>query len=236
MIQLTYIGEKSLYDIIFKRINKHVIQLKGDFPIKEKGFLLSRYGHNDNWDYSNYTTVYRKTEGGTQFSNNGSVYTEPEKSTTSVPAKPESYVPTLDDIKAEKIDEMSFIQQNAIREGIYVPLSDGSVEHFTLTADDQMNLIRLQAQAAAGEEKIPWYTSDPSKHCRYYSNADMSLIADTAMRHISFHDTYYRDLRIYINSLTDEASAAAMEYGTLIPEKYQSEVLKDMYAIMAKSK
>ena len=56
MIRLTYIGEKSLYDVTFKKFNKHIIQLKGIFPIKKRG-ILSHYGHNDNRDYSNYTTV-----------------------------------------------------------------------------------------------------------------------------------------------------------------------------------
>lgn len=55
-----------------------IVELKGDFPIRTDGFTLSRPEHDDNWDYSTYTTVYREIDGGAQFSNDGSVYTEVE--------------------------------------------------------------------------------------------------------------------------------------------------------------
>lgn len=232
MIQLTYIGEKSQYDISFKKINQHILQITGDFPVKEKGFILSRDGHNDNWDYSQFKTIYREIEGGAQFSDDGSVYTAP---VIPDPVEPEPYIPTLDDVKAEKIAAMNSMQQDVIQTGINVTLTDGSVEHFTLTSNDQTSLMGLQTQVATGEEKIPWHTSNQAEHCKYYSNADMALIVAAAMQYVSFHVTYYRDLRIYINSLTDAETVNAVTYGMAIPKEYQSEPLKDMYAAMGGS-
>lgn len=141
-----------------------------------------------------------------------------------------TYVETLAEVKARKIMEMNTVQQAAIQEGVNVILTDGSVEHFTLTEYDQTSLMGLQAKAMSGMEKIPWHTSDQSEHCKYYSKEDMLLITEAAMGSVTYHVTYYRDLRIYINSLEDRESVEAVTYGMVIPEEYRSEVLADIYA------
>lgn len=78
MLNMTYIGNDTTYPINFNLISDNIVELKGDFPIRTDGFTLSRPEHDDNWDYSAYTTVYREIDGGAQFSNDGSVYTEVE--------------------------------------------------------------------------------------------------------------------------------------------------------------
>ena len=78
MLNMIYIGDSEVYPINFNLISDNVVELTGDFPIKTDGFILSRPEHDDKWDYSTYTTVYQKTDGGVQFSNDGSVYVEPE--------------------------------------------------------------------------------------------------------------------------------------------------------------
>ncbi len=75
MLELKYLNEKTIYDVEFKRVTAHIIQITGDFPVKEKGFVLFRSNNEeDAWDYSAYKTLYRETEGGVQFSDDGSVY------------------------------------------------------------------------------------------------------------------------------------------------------------------
>ena len=84
MLLLTYINEKTHYKVDFNRISDNVVEIKGDLPVKDTGFCLSRPNENDNWDYSNYTTIYRKIDGGAQFSDDGRVYesvSEPEELT-----------------------------------------------------------------------------------------------------------------------------------------------------------
>ena len=76
-MQLQYKKDNSIYEVKFKKINKNVVQISGDFPIQTDGFTLSREEYEDNWDYSAFTTVYKEIENGCQFSNNGSVYVEP---------------------------------------------------------------------------------------------------------------------------------------------------------------
>lgn len=182
--------------------------------------------------YIGFTTVYRNDEetakyNGYQLSDDGSVYVPPEPT-----PEPEPYVPTLEEVKASKVAEMNAAQQAAINQGIDVTLTDGTVEHFTLKGQDQTSLMGLQIKVAQGDDRIPWHTSDIEEHCKYYSNANMSLIATAAMQYVTFHVTYFRDLRIYINAMDNKESVEAVTYGIIIPEEYRSEVLKDLYAAM----
>ena len=224
MLSLRYLNEKKSYLVSFKTVSKNIVQITGEFPVKESGFVLSREGKSDEWDYSAYTTVYREIDGGVQFSNDGSVYVEPEP--------PEPYIPTLEEVKAQKVSEINSVQQATIQNGIDVTLLDGTVEHFTLTDHDQTSLMGLQTQVAQGVEQIPWHTADQSEHCKYYSNMDMYLIVTEAMKFVTFHVTWFRDLRIYINSLETKEEVEAVTYDTPIPKEYQSEVLKDLLAAM----
>lgn len=226
MLNMNYIGDGTIYPVEFSIVSDNVIDLKGDFPVLTEGFILSRPGHDDNWDYSAYTTVYRENDGGAQFSNDGSIYTPPE------PEEPdyEPYEPTLEEIKVQKISEMNVEQQKIIQYGVEVPLSDDTTERFTLKDQDQMSLMGLQTLAAQGIGQIPWHDADSSEHCKYYSAEDMGRITGAALSFISYQVTYFRDLRIYINSLLDKESVQSVTYGTYIPQEYQSEVLADFYA------
>ena len=137
------------------------------------------------------------------------------------------YVKTLEEEQTEKISEMNEIQQLTIRDGVLITLSDGTTEQFTLKDQDQTSLMGLQTLVAQGVENIPWHSADQSKHCKYYSNADMAIIAEKALQFITYHVTYFRDLRIYIRSLQTKEEVQSVTYGMTIPVEYQSEVLKD---------
>ena len=140
MLKMKYVGLKTEYNVKFSRVSQNVVQVIGDVPVKTHGFQLSRDGKNDysKMDYSEYTTVYRELEGGIQFSNDESVYEEPEP----VP-EPEPYEPTLKEVQEAKVVEMNTVQQAIIQQGIDVVLSDGATEHFTLTDHDQTSLMGL---------------------------------------------------------------------------------------------
>ena len=225
MLKMNYVNSSKTYDVNFKIISQNVVELIGDFPVKTDGFILSREEHEDNWDYSDYTTIYGEIEGGVHFSNDGS--TRPEIiSDTDIEYVP--YIPTLSELQELKVVEMNTMQQSIIQQGIDVTLTDGTTEHFTLTDHDQTSLIGLQMQVAQGTELIPWHTSDQTEHCKFYSNADMALITTAAIKYVTWHVTYFRDLRIYIRELQDIEAVKNISYGINIPEEYQSEPLKAM--------
>ena len=84
MLNLQYVNEKTYYQISFKYLSENIVQITGDFPIKTKGFNLSRIGSPEViiGNYTEYKTVYKEIEGGAMFSNDGSVYVEPLKVVT----------------------------------------------------------------------------------------------------------------------------------------------------------
>lgn len=211
-----------------KRLGEHLIQIIGDVEKNTSGFHLINDVGSVYGKYEDFTTLYKEIEGGFVLSNDDSVYVEPEP----VP-EPEPYEPSLDEVQEMKVREMNEAQQAAIQEGINVKLTDGAVEHFTLTDHDQTSLVGLQAQVMAGENNIPWHTSDEAEHCKFYSNADMALITTAAMEYVTWHVTYFRDLRIYIRSLKEKTEVEVVTYGMTIPEAYQSEPLKAMIAAQA---
>ena len=160
MLILKYLNTKTPYEVNFLTISENIVEVTGNFPIKTKGFTLSRPTCEDNWDYSGYTTIYRKIENGVQFSNNGSVYITPDPLPELPDIPTESYEPTLQEIQENKINEMHTAQQQAIQNGINVTLTNGTNEHFTLSDQDQTSLMGLQTQVAQGLDNIPWHTSD----------------------------------------------------------------------------
>ena len=191
--------------------------------LTEKGYVFGKY--------EEFTTLYKEEENGFILSSDGSVYVEPEPMPEPEPEpEPEPYEPTLEDLQESKVAEINMAQQRIIATGVDVVLTDGTTEHFTLEDHDQTSLVGLQSQVVAGEENIPWHTSDEKQHCKFYSNADMRKITTTAMNYVTWHVTYFRDLRIYIRSLESKEDVEKVTYGMDIPEAYQSEPLKAMMA------
>lgn len=229
MAYIKFKDSKEFIPAVVLPTDNNIVKITAEIEPNTSGFRLYLRDNDkyplDHGEYEAYSTLYREGEGWFELSNDGSVYTEPEPA-----PEPEPYVPTLEEIKAKKISEMNSAQQAIIQNGVNVTLSDGTVEHFTLTDHDQTSLMGLQTQVIAGAEQIPWHTSDNTEHCKYYSNADMSLITQAALSYVAYHVTYFRDLRIYINSLESVEEVETVYYGIAIPEEYQSEPLKDMLA------
>ena len=224
MVNIKFLDEESIKQADVKRISSNILEITGvDQNIS--GFHLI----TDNGDvfgkYEDYTTLYRTLETGFQLSNDGSVYVEPEP--TPVP-EPEPYEPTLEEVQEAKVLEMNAAQQSTIEYGVDVQLTNGTTEHFSLTQYDQQSLMGLQTLVDAGQENIPWHNSDETEHCKFYSNADMALIIASALAHVTYHVTYFRDLRIYIRALTDKEDIQSIQYGDPIPAEYQSEVLQTL--------
>lgn len=140
---------------------------------------------------------------------------------------------TLQQVQEEKIAEFNAIQQKLINDGTDVMLSNGTVEHFTATDADQRSLAALQAQVLMGTDKIPWHSNDKMKGCVYYSNEDMRNIIETVTGYVTYHVTYFRDLRKMVLCCTDAEICESYQYGMVIPKVFRSEVLNDLYAAMA---
>ena len=169
-----------------------------------------------------YDTVY-KAEGRTVYlSNDGSIYHEPEPV---IP--PEPYVPTPEELLLEaqtaKKREIAEACERRIYTGVSVTLADGTVEHYSLTEHDQLNLFGKQSQLATGAEILEYHAD--GQPCRYYSAADMQSIIQAAMWHVSYHTTYCNALNMWIADCQTADDVRSIFYGADVPEEYRSEVL-----------
>lgn len=135
------------------------------------------------------------------------------------------YIPTLEEVKIAKKAEISAACEKIIHDGIDVVMPDGSVEHFSLLSNDQINLFGKQAQLAAGATHLEYHQD--GHPCRYYTAEEMMAIIDTAMQHVSYHTTYCNSLNMWIAGAESANEVNSIYYGADIPEKYQSDVLKD---------
>lgn len=134
------------------------------------------------------------------------------------------YNATLEFIKENKTKEMSNVCNQTITNGFDIVLSDNETHHFSLTIQDQLNLITLSSLVSAGQTEIPYHAD--GELCKYYSNSDILQIIAKATEFKTYHVTYYNSLKVYIESIDNIEDVSRIEYGVNIPVEYQSEILK----------
>lgn len=133
---------------------------------------------------------------------------------------------TIEYVKAVKSAEMSATCNKIITNGFDAILSDGENHHFSLTIQDQLNLITLSSMVAAGETVIPYHAD--GELCKGYSVEDITTIINTATSFKTYHVTYFNSLKVYIDSMNDINEVNNVVYGIDTPEEYQSDVLKQL--------
>lgn len=217
MVTIQFLDSLETTQATVTKINDHVVEVSGS-STNLSGFYV--YSNHDILigNYSSFKTLYRTFPDRFQLSDDGSVYTPPE-----IVPDPE---PTIEELQEGKVSEMESMQQAIIAGGCDVQLSDGTTEHFTLTQNDQLSLNSLSVKVLEGLTAIPWHASDEDEGCRFYTEEDMKIITDTCANFVTWHVTWFRDLRRYIRSLTSKEEVQAITYETNIPMEYRSEVLQ----------
>lgn len=225
MLKLKYISDEEIYDVEFRTVSNNIVELMGDFPIKDTGFTLSRTEHEDNWDYTGYTTVYREIEGGVHFSNDGS--TRPEiipDTDTDIEYVP--YIPTLDEAKAIKINELSNICNLMITNGVDL-LIDDNLEHFSYNENDQVNIKEIFDLAV--QTNVPMYYHADGESCKMYTVEQIVNLYATATTNKMHHTTYFNQLKRYVNDLEDVEDVQAVTYGQELFGDYLDTYNNSMY-------
>ena len=138
--------------------------------------------------------------------------------------EPEPTEPTTEYIRSIKLKEMSYNCNKTITNGFDIILSDGNSYHFSLTTQDQLNLITLSSMVESGETQIPYHAD--GEPCKFYSATDIKSIINKATEFKTYHISYYNSLKTYINSMETMEEISEVTYGIEIPAEYQSEVLK----------
>ena len=138
--------------------------------------------------------------------------------------EPEPYedTTTIDFLRTAKLNEMSYQCRKAIESGIDINLR-GETKHFSLTTQDQFNLISLSTMAQSASV-IPYHADGEA--CIYYTAEEINQIIAAVNSHKIYHTTYYNALKAYINSLETIEEISSVTYGMPIPDEYKTEVLK----------
>ena len=131
---------------------------------------------------------------------------------------------TLDEAIKFKKDECSYLCSLAIANGVDVKLSDGSIEHFSLSDDDQRNLNAKMMNIVAGITELEYHSDGHA--CKYYSAVDMADICTAAQQKITIETTYNNCLYQWIKGCKTVEEVSAIKYGLDIPEEYWSEPWK----------
>lgn len=172
-------------------------------------------------DESEYQQLFEAIDAGEEISNvtndEDTYYQEDDNVVDS------DSIITLDYLKTQKIKEMSYYCNQAIVNGFDVELSDGRTHHFSLTVQDQLNLITLSSLAASGVDNIPYHAD--GELCEFFSVNDIQMIVKAATELKTYHTTYYNSLKLFIQSLVDRDDVANVIYGANIPDEYKSDVL-----------
>ena len=127
--------------------------------------------------------------------------------------------------KRDKLTALSGNCKNKIVSGFSVELSDGE-QSFKLTTEDQLNLIQIENQLAAGETYFIYHATDMP--CRIYQKEDMYKIVRAFRKHVLYHTTYYNAVKQYINSVVDIEKVNLFYYGMDVSDTVSDPVLRQI--------
>lgn len=128
---------------------------------------------------------------------------------------------TLEFVRQTKLSQMSKTCRQTIENGFDLILR-GEIAHFSLTTQDQLNLMNLSIMAQT-ENLIPYHAD--GEECVFYSADEINQIISAANTFKNYQLAYNNALKVYINDLDTIEAIAAIEYGTPIPDEYKSDVL-----------
>lgn len=133
---------------------------------------------------------------------------------------------TADFVREAKIKELSLACNKAITDGFDIELSDGAQHHFSMTLQDQANLNAASTQILNGDSEIPYHAD--GEDYKAFSAEDMMAVIGAANTHKIRQLSYFGCLKAWVNGLVRISSIRAVEYGSEVPQKYQSTLYKNV--------
>lgn len=122
-----------------------------------------------------------------------------------------AFQPGIKRLRKSKIDELRSICNYNILEGVQVELTDGKLHHFTMTLEDQLNLLEIRYLIDSGKESFIYHETDGE--CREFSSEDMKKIIDATFKHKQHHLLYFNMMKKHINQLTNIDDISRITYG-----------------------
>jgi hypothetical protein len=128
-------------------------------------------------------------------------------------------------LRDERLAEFQKTCQDAIYEGVEVETSEG-IKKFSLTMQDQINLIGVRNLLDMGSSAIPYHAD--GEPIRLWSHDDVQKILQEADRHTAYHRVYFSLLREWLRRMS-YPEFLGIDYGDALPDdlaQSMMEVLK----------
>lgn len=132
-----------------------------------------------------------------------------------------------------KSAEFNYFCSKSISQGIDVTMTDGTVEHFSLSTVDQLNINRNITNALMGMKELEYHADGRPQ--KVYSVEDMNRIYSTMQAKINSETTYRNNLREWIQKLKDFEEIRKIQYGDEIPEEYWTEGWRNIQTRVARA-
>jgi hypothetical protein len=123
-----------------------------------------------------------------------------------------------------KIKAMKRACQQAIYAGFDVEWEDHTTSHFSMTEQDQLNLMELSTMIASGMPSLPYHADGET--AKFYTVEEAQKIINASTKHKMYHTSYFNCLKQYIQSLETIEEVAAITYGDTIPAEFETDVYK----------
>lgn len=149
--------------------------------------------------------------------------TEPEDIIEKQPKEEE--VATVEYVRSRKLKQLSAECKQMIENGFDLVLSDGVSHHFSLTVQDQLNLLDLQRALNEGNDLV--YHAD-GELTQFYGEEDAQDILTGATKWKQYNMTLYNSFKNWINNIEDISVIDAIDYDSEIPEQYCTVVLQTL--------
>lgn len=155
-----------------------------------------------------------------------SINDQPEEPVSEEVAETPEEEVTAEYVREVKIKELSLACNKAITDGFDIELSDGAQHHFSMTLQDQANLNAASTQILNGDSEIPYHAD--GEDYKAFSAEDMMAVIGAANTHKIRQLSYFGCLKAWVNGLVRISSIRAVEYGSEVPQKYQSTLYKNV--------
>ena len=210
---------KNLFTITFDE-NVDMSSLLEDMSIFDSIQILTR-GDVVCAKYDGYNTVYKQDDHRVTFSNDKSVYEEPHPTPDPEPLpepepEPEPEL-TLEEVKKEKIAQLSSTCEQCIYNGVTMEI-DGETKHFSYKSEDQVNLGNALQLAQVTGLDVPYHAD--GDNCKLYTPEQIVELYVQQMTNLTHNQTYFNQLRMYVETLEEKGDVENVIYGQDLTEKY----------------
>lgn len=133
----------------------------------------------------------------------------------------------LDEIRADKLEELSASCNDAITAGMDVETTQGT-EHFSLQETDQINLTTALSAVQSGAAGYPYHAD--GQLCRLFTAAEIQAIAAASVKHKLYHTTLCNHLLTWARRAETKEELSGITYAA---DGMPEDLAANMAAVLA---